>query len=631
MTDKELNTAILNELYKIADDVWPLMRRYDVVGSFTAREINSSKHMGNDMFFEREDANNLHHVEVGNFRCAFPTNQIFDLVAKFELLVGVGSKRHLFVAENKGEVEASVTFAVTKELGELCDFTDPKRWNPAYAFIFIDAERKCLVATNGYSMKVCPVAFSKIKGDTSGMRIWAADFKKMCAKMKGKNVYKMTATKERMDYDVCTNIMFEGIAARAKHECVLVKWYSVCVERSSELCVNVPNWKTICKLVKMGKGENIVVCGKRGDNTIQFKAGDCEAQVEAGKELKHSFCLLFDAERFGIIKKAESMCLYLGTEDSKYVEAVDNNGNVYVLCPKVEENQTFVGEHVDDVLVAPNVECDINVLERYVLNAKRTTKVASSKDSTAKKTVAKKVDKPTTVKQVDPSRKFTFAAIGVKSGDKLTFVDGKEVVAVDDNKVSFEGNTYTLSGFCKTFMPEEKRNKSNSYRGCAFFYKDGVKLEKLFNNALKVKEQSTEAVANEKPQVNVCKETAEQVVNVCAETERAKPTVNVCAEENHTEKPCIVRSVPLSVLQPINYPLLILGRCGVACHTNVQNKRMPASSGRSTQNVLRHSSGQKDTNRLKTFRHRKLLHVRTEWHNREGWNENKLLHSAYTY
>ena len=107
--------------------------------------------------------------------------------------------------------------------------------------------------------------------------------------------------------------------------------------------------------------------------------------------------------------------------------------------------------------------------------------------------------------------------------------------------------------------------------------------DKLFNNALKVKEQSTEAVANEKPQVNVCKETAEQVVNVCAETETAKPTVNVCAEENHTEKPCIVRSVPLSVLQPINYPLLIVRRCGVACHTNVQNKRMPASSGRSTQ------------------------------------------------
>lgn len=594
MTDKELNTAILNELYKIADEVWPLMRRYDVVGSFTAREINSSKHLGNDMFFERDDANKLHHVEVGNFRCAFPTNQIFDLVAKFESLAGVGGKRHLFVAENRGEVEASVTFAVTKELGELCDFTDPKRWNPAYAFIFIDAERKCLVATNGCSMKVCPVAFSKIKGDTSGMRIWATDFKKMCAKMRGKNVYQMTATKERMDYDVCTNIMFEGIAARAKHECVLVKWYSVCVERSSELCVNVPNWKTICKLVKMGNGENIVVYGKRGDNTIQFKAGNSETQVRNGYELKHSFCLMFDAEHLGIIKKAESMRLYLGTEDNKYIEAVDNNGNVYVLCPKVEEDHTFVGEHIDDVLVAPNVECDINVLERYVLNAKRTIKVASSEAPTAKKTVARKADKTTTVKQVDPSRKFTFAAIGVKSGDKLTFVDGKEVVAVDDNKVSFEGNTYTLSGFCKTFMPEEKRNQSNSYRGCAFFYRNGVKLEKLFNDALKVEEQPTEVVTNEahektvateKPQADVCTETetAEHVVNVCAETETAKQVVNACVEENHTQKPCFVRPVPFCALQPINYPLRILAQCGGACHTNIRNKRMQVNIGRSTQ------------------------------------------------
>jgi hypothetical protein len=252
MTDKELNTAILNELYKIADEVWASMKK-DVVGSFTAREINS-KHLYRDMYFS---TNQSHHVEVDNFRCAFQTNQIFDLVAKFELLAGVGNKRHLFVAESKGKVEASVTFAVTKELGDLCDFTDAQRLNPAYSFIIIDAERKCLVATNGCSMKVCPVTFYKKKGDTSDMRILAADFKKMCAKMKGKNVYQMTATKERTDYDICTNIMFEGIAASSKHECFLVKWHSVFAERSSELCFNVQNWKAVSKLAKMSKYENL--------------------------------------------------------------------------------------------------------------------------------------------------------------------------------------------------------------------------------------------------------------------------------------------------------------------------------------------------------------------------------------
>lgn len=34
-------------------------------------------------------------------------------------------------------------------------------------------------------------------------------------------------------------------------------------------------------------------------------------------------------------------------------------------------------------------------------------------------------------------------------------------------------------------MPDDKRTKSNTYRGCAFFFKDGVKLEKLFKDAQK--------------------------------------------------------------------------------------------------------------------------------------------------
>lgn len=84
-----------------------------------------------------------------------------------------------------------------------------------------------------------------------------------------------------------------------------------------------------------------------------------------------------------------------------------------------------------------------------------------------------------------PSNKFSFDAIGVNVGDKLTFIDGTEVIAAEDNKVSFCGELFTLSGFCKEFMPDDKRTKSNSYRGCAFFFKDGVKLEKLFKDAQK--------------------------------------------------------------------------------------------------------------------------------------------------
>ena len=85
-------------------------------------------------------------------------------------------------------------------------------------------------------------------------------------------------------------------------------------------------------------------------------------------------------------------------------------------------------------------------------------------------------------------KKFTFDKVGVNVGDVLTFVDGTEVIAADGNKVEFCGELFTLSGFCKEFMPDDKRHKSNSYRGCEYFYKDGVKLGKL------LKEYQEEAV-----------------------------------------------------------------------------------------------------------------------------------------
>lgn len=59
------------------------------------------------------------------------------------------------------------------------------------------------------------------------------------------------------------------------------------------------------------------------------------------------------------------------------------------------------------------------------------------------------------------------------------------MLAAENNKIIFCGELFTLSGFCKEFMPDDKRTKSNSYRGCAFFFKDGVKLEKLFKDAQK--------------------------------------------------------------------------------------------------------------------------------------------------
>ncbi len=130
------------------------------------------------------------------------------------------------------------------------------------------------------------------------------------------------------------------------------------------------------------------------------------------------------------------------------------------------------------------------------------------------------------------SNKFSFDAIGVNVGDALTFIDGTKVIAAENNKIIFCGELFTLSGFCKEFMPDEKRTKSNSYRGCAFFFKDGVKLEKLF------KEQQKKSLVSSKEEIEaVPDDTLDSVPNEHLASEKCtERTITPPAKENVSER-----------------------------------------------------------------------------------------------
>lgn len=76
---------------------------------------------------------------------------------------------------------------------------------------------------------------------------------------------------------------------------------------------------------------------------------------------------------------------------------------------------------------------------------------------------------------------FQFAMLvdaGVKIGSELAFVYGGQKVRVADlkNKIEFNGEVYTTSGFCKKFMPKEKRNSKDAYQGPKYFTFKGLTL-----------------------------------------------------------------------------------------------------------------------------------------------------------
>ena len=83
-----------------------------------------------------------------------------------------------------------------------------------------------------------------------------------------------------------------------------------------------------------------------------------------------------------------------------------------------------------------------------------------------------------------PAVPFQFSMLadaGVKIGSELEFIHGRQKVTVANlkNKIEFRGETYTTSGFCKHFMPDEKRNSKDAYQGPKYFTFKGERLTDL--------------------------------------------------------------------------------------------------------------------------------------------------------
>jgi len=85
--------------------------------------------------------------------------------------------------------------------------------------------------------------------------------------------------------------------------------------------------------------------------------------------------------------------------------------------------------------------------------------------------------------KASPAPPFRFSMVHLKPGAELVFEPtGTRVVVVEDksdNKILFEGKKYTLSGFCKQFMPDNKRNKNDAYQGPHYFSHEGKLLLNL--------------------------------------------------------------------------------------------------------------------------------------------------------
>lgn len=488
MSDKEMNLAILNKLYEIAFAVWEKMAKVADYGSYTASEIanmlNKEFNFSNEQNEDEKTA-----VSVGTYTCSFPLKNIFYFVSVFEKLASVGRNARQFVFEESGELLGKATFEVSKGMSEFCKFVADDELRPVMNYIILDAANNCLVASDGHKLLSFPTKVLEYSGDLSNFYICPKKFALMCKKMKKGEIYNVTATKESVNGKECNKLEFDGIVSNIGYIGRYPNWKSVFPKVSNELALHFDKnaWneiKKFCKVAKKDGANTISLHGLSGESKITLSYDDCKRELAIENKLQHTI----DDVSFMIksIVAFDSVdTLYLGMSSSHAAVATNSLGNIYLLMPAVYEDR---GYSIDTRYVPFDIDVfggAANKPKEDIIPTKVDNVTTEEKEcATEKKT--EQTNKTAKVVPLDKSsNKFSFDAIGVNVGDTLTFIDGAEVIAAENNKIIFCGELFTLSGFCKEFMPDNKRTKSNTYRGCAFFFKDGVKLEKLFKDAQK--------------------------------------------------------------------------------------------------------------------------------------------------
>lgn len=570
-----MNLAILNKLYEIADKVFNEGVNVKE-GNYTASDLakmkdsafkdgylKTEKKSYKDKYYNKLVEKDLFiapmaSVNVLSFVCSFCVVQIFALVAKFEKLASIGSKKRMFIKQkDNNEVLCTVKVLINKYYSKLSLHCAKDELRPIMQKVCLDIRNGRAAASDGHTMMIKGldvVSTEHFSYDYNLPLVNGKDFKKMCSLAKSGSTLtcKLIREPNGNKYWVSECCGYYSKTEENRY----VNYSSVLPKISTDnLCtINEKTWKGISKWLKKNKGFNsiglVIIKHKENDNRITFTINgmydnhdgieiSCECENVPNKNfaigLKIDSLLRFENFNFALGRYSNEALVYVGSLevgmmmpmyiDDEYdgFKLSDGYIGAYDYCGFAESFDMPANEPTEDVIPAKvdnvtteekecatdekteQTDCKRDMASKIIICG-----IPSYKDSAPAKDVADtKVDAPdapnapVNVVPLDkPSNKFSFDAIGINVGDALTFIDGTKVIAAENNKIIFCGELFSLSGFCKDFMPDDKRTKSNTYRGCAFFFKDGVKLEKLFKDAQKkslVSSKEIAAVPNDAP------------------------------------------------------------------------------------------------------------------------------------
>lgn len=224
-------------------------------------------------------------------------------------------------------------------------------------------------------------------------------------------------------------------------------------------------WRHKAGIQNVKKGDIVYLYGSSPESAIRFKAEVVESQLPYSKEMdvEDEFLISGDTnsdsenKRFFLVKfLAETNSAALKHSAMMKAGVMGKRPTATRLSQIQFKNlQEYIEGHFNDIA--------------------KDEKKSTSKPKKKKKNVTAKPDK-----RKSPVPPFKFSMIGLKPGDKVIFdALNLEVSVASENTVSYNNKEYKLTTFCKEFLPENMRTKTNTYRGSDFFSYKGKKLTKI--------------------------------------------------------------------------------------------------------------------------------------------------------
>lgn len=353
MSDKEMNLAILNKLYEIADKVFNEGVNVKE-GNYTASDLAKMKDSAfKDGYLKTENKKVYDYsaqkivekdcfiapmasVNVLSFVCSFCVVQIFALVAKFEKLASIGSKKRMFIKQKDGnELLCTVKVLINKYYSKLSLHCANDDLRPIMRNVCLDIRNGRVAASDGHTMMIKGldvVSTEHFTYDYNLPLVNGKDFKKMCSLAKSGSTLTCKLVREPDGNEYWVS---ECCGYYSKIEAnIYVNYSSVLTKISTDnLCtINEKTWKGISKWLKKNKGFNsigiVIIKHKENDNRITFTINgmydnhdgieiSCECENVPNKNfaigLKIDSLLRFENFNFALGRYSTEALVYVGS------------------------------------------------------------------------------------------------------------------------------------------------------------------------------------------------------------------------------------------------------------------------------------------------------------------------------